>query len=119
MLQRQSIATTVYDRFYIDIRTIQDKNKWEAACIICNRTVHGTLGVTSNYNRHIKDYHKTQYESWQQELEAAGSKNQKKIPHVFAAQKTAKTSDATYAPNHPRQIQFQKSIVEDLIIELG
>lgn len=77
------------------------------------------MGVTSNYNRHIKDFHPGYYESWQQKLQAIGSKNQKKVTDTVFVQKSNFSQGSNYSAIHPRQVELQKSIVEDLIIEFG
>ncbi|CAF4150658.1 unnamed protein product [Rotaria sordida] len=93
----------------------------QATCKICKSTIRGTKGVTSNYNRHIKEFHKSQYELWQQQLQFNISPGQKKITDTLTVQKVkpASTSGAMYLSNHPRQVELEKSITEDIIIELG
>jgi hypothetical protein len=56
---------TARDHFYSNIKTTDEKKSWEATCKICKTKIRGTKGVTSNYNRHIKECHKSQYELWE------------------------------------------------------
>ena len=114
------VGKTVRDHFFKNIELLKEKNSWEATCIICNSTIRGTKGVTSNFNRHIKDFHASQYESWQNKIQQ-DSPTQKKITDSMAVEKIKHTraSNAMYSSNHPRQIELQKSIIEDLIVELG
>jgi hypothetical protein len=116
------VEKTVRDQFYTNIKIMNEKNSWEATCKICKSTVRGTKGVTSNYNRHIKESHKSQYDLWQEQLQSNNLTRQKKITDTLAVQHVKHSSGASnsmYSSNHPRQIILQKSIVEDLIIELG
>lgn len=115
----KSVEKTARDQFYIEIKSLDEKKSWEATCKICKSIVRGSMGVTSNYNRHIKDSHPNYYESWQQKLQTIGSKNQKKITDMMVVHKSKFSHSSTYSAIHPRQIELQKSIVEDLIIELG
>ncbi|CAF1098602.1 unnamed protein product [Rotaria sordida] len=86
------------------LTTITNENKtWAATCSICKSTTRGTQGVTSNYNRHIKEFHKRQHELWQEQLQFIPLPGQKKITDTLALQK----------------VELEKSITEDLIVELG
>ncbi|CAF3795372.1 unnamed protein product [Rotaria sp. Silwood1] len=64
----KSVEKTAHDQFCPDIKMMNEKKSWEATCKICKGTIRGTKGVTSNYNRHIKDFHPTEYKSWQEQL---------------------------------------------------
>ncbi len=46
-------ARAVRGRSDIDSIIIESETKLETTCTICDRTVHETLDVTSNYNRHF------------------------------------------------------------------
>lgn len=115
------VAKTARDEFFINIKTMDEKNSWEATCKICKTTIRGTKGVTSNYNRHIKEFHKGQYEIWHEQLQHTSSSSQKKITDSVIVQKVkyAGASSSKFLSSHPRQIELEKSIIEDLIIELG
>ncbi|CAF3421519.1 unnamed protein product [Rotaria socialis] len=91
----KSLEKTARDQFYTDIKMTNETKSWEATCKICKSKIRGTKGVTSNYNRHAKDFHPSEYESWQEQLHSR------------------------YSTIHSRQAELQKSIVENLIIELG
>jgi hypothetical protein len=115
-------SKTMRDQFYSKITTNDAKKSWEATCNICQSTIRGTAGVTSNYNRHIKEFHKTQYDLWQQQSQSESSHGQRKITEALKIQKNLHSSaskTAVFPSNHPRQIELEKSIVEDLVIELG
>ncbi|CAF1197427.1 unnamed protein product [Didymodactylos carnosus] len=56
------IAKTICDQFDRNTKTMDEKKSWEATCNICKTTIRGTRGVTSNYNRRIKECRKNQYE---------------------------------------------------------
>lgn len=115
------IGKTVRDHFFVDIKTIDEKNSWEATCNLCKTTVRGTKGVTSNFNRHVKEFHKSRYEIWLNEMEQKTSSTQKKITSLMVIEKAKRsdTASPSLSSNHPRQIELEKSIIEDLIIELG
>ncbi|CAF1279810.1 unnamed protein product [Adineta ricciae] len=115
----KSVEKTARDQFYTGIKITDQQKSWEATCQICKSKVRGTVGVTSNYNRHIKDCHPNYYESWQEQLQAIGLRNQKKITETMDVRKPKSSSGSIYSATHPRQVELQKSIVEDLIIELG
>ena len=110
---------TARDQFYVNIKTIDEKNSWEATCTLCKGTIRGTKGVTSNYNRHVKDFHSNEYELWQEQLKFIGSTGQKKITDTIIVHKVKQSSSSPYSSIHPRQVELQKSIVEDLIVGLG
>lgn len=114
------VGKTIRDHFFTDIKLSKEKNSWEATCTICKSTIRGSKGVTSNFNRHIKDFHTNQYEIWQDKIQQVSS-TQKKITDSMAVEKIkhARVPNAMYSSNHPRQIELQKSVVEDLIVELG
>jgi hypothetical protein len=115
----KSVEKTARDQFYTDIKMMEEKKSWEAKCKICKGKIRGTKGVTSNYNRHIKDFHPSQYESWQEQLQSISLTGQKKITDTKIFQKVKDSSNSMYSTIHPRQVELQKSIIENLIIELG
>ncbi|CAF3285043.1 unnamed protein product [Rotaria sp. Silwood2] len=116
----KSVEKTARDQFYTDIKMMDEKKSWQATCKICKGTIRGTKGVTSNYNRHIKDFHPTEYKSLQEQLQSISLTGQKKITDTITVQKVKYySSSSTYSNIHPRQVELQKSIVENLIIELG
>ncbi|CAF3342402.1 unnamed protein product [Rotaria socialis] len=86
----KALKKTARDQFYTDIKMTNETKSWEATCKICKSKIRGTKGVTSNYNRHAKDFHPSEYESWQEQLQSISL-----------------------------TVELQKSIVENLIIELG
>ena len=115
------VAKTVRDQFFINIKTINETNSWEATCKICKATIRGTQGVTSNYNRHIKEFHTHQYKIWREQMQNTSSLSQKKITDSVIVRKVkhAGAPNSKFSSNHPRQIELEKTIIEDLIIELG
>jgi hypothetical protein len=120
-LTTKYVAKTIRDQFYCNIKMMDEMKSWEATCNICKSTIRGTKGVTSNYNRHIKECHKDQYELWQQQVSSYVSKHQKKMTDTVSVQRLKHTgiSSSMYSFNHARQIELEKTIIEDLIIELG
>ncbi|CAF4793496.1 unnamed protein product, partial [Rotaria socialis] len=96
-----------------------ETKSWEATCKICKSKIRGTNGVTSNYNRHAKDFHPSEYESWQEQLQSISLTDQKKNTDTITFHKVKHSSSSRYSTIHPRQVELQKSIVENLIIELG
>ncbi|CAF4062993.1 unnamed protein product [Rotaria sp. Silwood1] len=64
----KSVEKTACDQFYTDIKMMNEEKSWEATCKICKGTIRGTKGVTSTYNRHIKDFHPSECKSWQEQL---------------------------------------------------
>ncbi|CAF4615388.1 unnamed protein product [Rotaria socialis] len=86
----KALKKTARDQFYTDIKMTNETKSWEATCKICKSKIRGTKGVTSNYNRHAKDFHPSEYESWQEQLQSISL-----------------------------TVELQKSIVENLIIEFG
>lgn len=115
----KSIEKTARDQFYTNIKMIDEKHSWQATCKLCKNTIRGTKGVTSNYNRHVKDFHPSEYESWQEQSKSIGLTGQKKITDTITVHKVKNSSSSMYSNVHPRQVELQKSIVESLIIELG
>lgn len=118
-LTTKSIKKTARDQFFSNINIVDKNKSWEATCDICKSIIRGTNGVTSNYNRHIKELHKSTYELWQEKLQSINLTGRKKITDTLPVQKIKYSSSSIYQTHHPRQVELQKSIVEDLIIELG
>lgn len=103
----KSIEKTTRDQFYINIKTFDDKNSWQATCKLCKNTIRGTKGVTSNYNRHVKDFHPTESESWQEQLKSIGLAGQKKITDTITVQKVKNSTSSMYSNVHPRLVELQ------------
>ncbi|CAF1503196.1 unnamed protein product [Adineta ricciae] len=95
------VSKTARDQFYQDTKTINENKSWKVMCVIYKGTIRGTKGFTSNYNRHIKEFHKSYYDLWQEKLQLNN------------------ISDCLYPTNHPRQISLERSIIEDMIIKTG
>ncbi|CAF4794697.1 unnamed protein product [Rotaria sp. Silwood1] len=114
------IPKTVRDKFYVNIKTYE--TNWSGQCILCNKIKYDNKGVTSNINRHVKSQHGKEYQEWLTQLNESSNKDQKKIYDLFIKNNETRTSPFSnfyYNNNHPRQIQLSKSIVENLIIDLG
>ncbi|CAF4936087.1 unnamed protein product [Rotaria sp. Silwood1] len=115
-----SIPKTMRNKFYVNIKTYE--SKWSGQCILCNKIQYDSKGVTSNFNRHVKTQHKQEYREWFAQLNQSINKDQKKISDVFIKDNETRTSPFSksyYNNNHPRHTQLSKSIVENLIIDLG
>ncbi|CAF3411704.1 unnamed protein product [Rotaria socialis] len=50
---------TARDKFFKDVQYDKEKKRWSAECLLCEtpKRVFDALGVTSNFNRHARDYH--------------------------------------------------------------
>ncbi|CAF3105902.1 unnamed protein product [Rotaria sp. Silwood2] len=115
------IHKTARDQFFEDIQHEKDKNRWSAKCLLCKKSkrIIDKLGVTSNFTRHARQYHKDQYEQWLNESKQVNSVVQKnKITHHFR-KKSHSPVRLSYGPNNSRQIELYMAIVNDLIINLG
>ena len=114
-----SVSKSIRDKFYCNVKFYQ--SNWSAECVICHKIQYDNKGVTSNINRHIKSQHANEYKDWFSQLHS-NSKDQKKISEMFTTKRN-KPADApakaVYNKNHPRQIQLNQSIVDNLIIDLG
>ncbi|CAF2100505.1 unnamed protein product [Rotaria magnacalcarata] len=115
---------TARDKFFKDVQYDKEKKRWSAECLLCEtpKRVFDALGVTSNFNRHARDYHTQAFKLWLQELnevKAMSSTNQKnKISQHFRKRNQASQHSA-YHTTHPRQTELSTAIVNDLIIKLG
>ena len=61
-----TVPKTARDKFFEDLQHEKDKNRWSAKCLLCEKSkrIIDTLGVTSNFTRHAREYHKEEYEQW-------------------------------------------------------
>ena len=115
------MATTARDKFFEYLRHEENKNRWSAKYLLCkkNKRVIDMIGVTSNFTRHARTYHKEQYEQWLIECKRIKSiPVHNKITNHFR-KKSQSSVRQTYGSNHPRQMELSMAIVNDLIISLG
>ena len=56
--------------FFEDRKYENDKNKWLTECKICAKPKRpmNKIGLTPNYTRHARKYHKDQYMAWIDEV---------------------------------------------------
>ncbi|CAF4885441.1 unnamed protein product, partial [Rotaria sp. Silwood2] len=121
LLSSSSVPKTARDKFFENLQHEKDKNRWSAKCLLCEKPkrVIDKLGVTSNFTRHAREYHKKQNDQWLNEFKNVNSIVQKhKITNHFQ-KKSHSPVHQSYGPNHTRQIQLSMAIVNDLIINLG
>jgi len=123
LLPNSIVYKTARDQFFKDLQHEKDKDRWSAKCKLCEGTkrVVDKLGVTSNFTRHVKQYHKKDYEEWAKTNEYKQNKlstKKNRITNSFQ-RKSAPSAGQLYGENHPRQIELSSAIVDNLIINLG
>ncbi|CAF1346971.1 unnamed protein product, partial [Didymodactylos carnosus] len=106
------LKQSVMKFFFIDIQAKQ-LNSWYGKCSICSQNIADKYGTTSNFARHMKTKHGTQYEEWLAKKNANTDTKQRNL-HDMIRQKTSK-----YSSNDPRQVKLTESMLKDLIIECG
>ncbi|CAF1557538.1 unnamed protein product, partial [Adineta ricciae] len=112
---------TARDQFFEDLQHEKDKNRWSAKCLLCKKVkrVFDKIGVTSNFTRHAREYHKEQYEQWSRGSKKVNCIKQiDKITTHFQKPKHSPIGQS-YGSNHSRQVELSAAIVNDLIISLG
>jgi hypothetical protein len=115
-----AVYKTARDQFFEDLQRENDKDRWSAKCKLCKKSkiIIDKLGVTSNFTRHVKQYHKDEYNQWlnnSKKADLTGQKN--KITNHL--KKKYSPVGPSYGENHPRQVELSSAIVDDLIINLG
>ncbi|CAF0735235.1 unnamed protein product [Adineta steineri] len=121
LVSSSTIFKTARDQFFEDLQTEVDRNSWSAKCLLCTKPkrVIEKQGVTSNFTRHVRHYHKEEYEKWLNESNKVNSPSQtNKITSHFS-KKSCSPNRALYGSNHPRQMELSLAIVNDLIITMG
>ena len=121
LLSNSKLRKTARDQFFEDLQREEDKNRWSAKCLLCesNKRVMDKIGVTSNFTRHVRQYHQEEYEEWAHQSERTRSVSQGNKITNYCSRKTGSPDRASYGPNHSRQVELSMAIVNDLIISLG
>ncbi|CAF1208484.1 unnamed protein product [Didymodactylos carnosus] len=105
------------EKLFVNYKEHAD-GKTSSECLVCKHLVTHKIGVTSNYTRHMQRHHLKMYTEWIDSLKNNDNKDvivtQPKIKHAFNNNKTTK-----YGSQHPRQIELNNMIINDLIIDLG
>ncbi|UJR17868.1 hypothetical protein I4U23_004767 [Adineta vaga] len=118
LASNSTVFKTARDQFFDDLQTEVDKDRWSAKCLLCKKSkrVIDKQGVTSNFTRHARQYHKEEYEKWLTLSDKVDSTVQSnKITNDFS-RKSGSPNRASYGSNHPRQMELSLAIVNDLII---
>lgn len=123
LLPSTKILKTARDQFFEDLQHEKKMNRWSAKCLLCKKSkrVMDKIGVTSNFTRHVRQYHEQQYQEWVHQSKEIYSTSQiNKITNHFSRKNGSADPDrAFYGPNHSRQVELSMAIVSDLIISLG
>ena len=106
-----------------DRRDHQTKFYWRGHCKLPHTTAEVTgiitdkMGTSSNFSRHVKKFHLSEYEKWQQPLKikpaVAVGPGQLSIAQAF------QSKPKKYDRDHPRQILINNSIVKNLVVGCG
>jgi hypothetical protein len=115
--KKQRVAKTVRDEFFRNV--IKNEKNWSATCLICDEIILDNIGVTSNVNRHMKNYHQTAYIEWLNKLNELDRQQPKILNFVSKKNLLPSSSKQVYPAGHRRQQELHDAIVQDLIIELG
>ncbi|CAF1334543.1 unnamed protein product [Didymodactylos carnosus] len=97
--------TKVLKQFFENLVT-NSKNNWSACCQLYKQTISDKIQTTSNFNRHLRRAHASEYTQWLNSKYAKPS--QPNIDDIF-------TTKIKYDDRHERQKAISNSIIQDLI----
>mgnify|MGYP006897109283 CR=1 FL=1 len=96
-----------------------NKGKTSATCIIYKEIVWHLKNATSNYIRHLKRKHKTEFETWSKQAYKEKKKG-KTMKQLFIEDSIVSPAGSEkYGSTHPRQFELSQMVFKNFIIELG